>query len=448
MESLNKRKSIEKVFALFTKDKEKKYADYLAYKRAEYILPDMKKVLGLLILFFLFAPLVQGQELRLEVTGAELIKIPVAIPDFQGPPGVSSRLAQVARRDLELQMVFQVLGTGLNPKESRLFSSLGVNYLILGKVFPAGSHLRLEFYLEDFIKREDLLSRGYQGPLASGRYMVHRFMDEAVKKMLGVRGMAWSRVAFVRRQQGKDALIVQDFDGYRAVEVAKERLILYPRLSPDGRYIAFVSYQNRRPEIHLLNLATGNRRVISSYPGLNSAPVWHPSQDKLVVTLSKDGSLDLYLLDLSGRILRRLTKGEGVNTGGSFSPDGSELAFVSDRGGSPQIYILNLRTGGVRRLTFRGHYNAWPNWSPTGDRIVYAGLVGGSFELFTIDPKGGEPVQITEGGSFEAPCFSPNGRLILAQGKGGLYLVLANGASKKKYLAGEKLLFPSWSPLK
>ncbi len=406
----------------------------------------------LLFLAFLFWSLgcsLAGAELRLEVTGAELVKIPVAIPDFEGPSPLAQELAQVARNDLELQLVFKVLGEGLSLKETTLFSSLGVNYLVSGRLFPAGNYLRLEFYLADVIQDKVLLSRGYRGPRASGRYMVHRFLDEAVRQMTGAPGVALSRVAFVRRKRGGDALIVQDFDGYRAVIVAsKEGLVLYPRLSPDGRLLAFVTYQTRRPEIHVLDLATGKRWVLCRYPGLNSAPVWHPSGDKLVVTLSKDGSLDLYLVDLKGRILRRLTHGEGVNTGGSFSPDGQELAFVSDRGGSPQIYILNLATGGVRRLTFHGKYNAWPSWSPTGDRIVYAGLINGQFDLFTIDPEGGDPVRITNEGGFEAPCFAPNGRLILAQGRGGLYLVLANGASKTLYRPGKRLLFPTWARLR
>ena len=411
----------------------------------------MMRIISFLVVAFFLITVngLKAQEIKLEVAGAELVKIPVAVPDFEGPWPISKELTRVARHDLQLQMIFKVLGEGLSIQESRLFSSLGVNYLLLGSVVSSGKYLRLTFRLEDVVKGKTLLSRGYQGPLSSGRYMVHRFLDLAVKEMVGIPGVAMSRVAYVKRQRREgDELIVQDFDGYRRARVVKgEGLILYPRLSPDGRYLAFVSYRHRRPEIHLLDLTTGQRKVLARYPGLNSSPVWHPSGNKLVVTLSKDGSLDLYLLDLSGRILKRLTHGVGVNTGGSFSPDGKELAFVSDRAGSPQIYILNLETGGIRRLTFQGHYNAWPNWSPVGDRIVYAGLVKGEFHLFTIDPQGGEPVEITPQGSFEAPCFAPNGRLILAQGRDGLYLFFVNGASREKYQEGP-FLFPTWAPLR
>ncbi len=389
-----------------------------------------------------------AQEFKLEISRPEVIKIPIAVPEFQGPLPLAHELANVARNDFTLQLVFDVLGENFIAPEAKVFQALGVQYLFQGKVVQAGRYVRTEFYLYDIIRSRTLLARAYRGPIKAARYMVHRFVDLAVKKITDVRGVAYSRVAYVQRTAQGDQLLVSDFDGYHRVVVAKrEGFILYPRFSPDGRYLAFVSYRNGRPEIDILDLTTGKRRTLCAFEGLNAYPVWHPSGKKLVVTLSIDGNPDLYLIDLNGRILRRLTHGEGVNTGGSFSPDGKNLAFVSDRSGGPQIYILNLLTGAVRRLTFYGSYNTSPSWSPTGDRIVYAGMVSGRFALFTISPDGGQPVQITRDGDFESPVFSPNGRLILCQArtaKGrGLYLLLANGAAQVFYQVGD-LRYPAW----
>lgn len=403
---------------------------------------DMRALI-LSLALLLFSGLTSAQELKLEITGAELVKIPVAVPDFEGPLPLSKELPAIAREDFRWHLVFRVLGAGLKPAETRLFSSLGVDWLLTGKVTTAGERVSVAFYLHDLVKNKVVLSRGYRGTEASARYMVHRFVDLAVEEMLGIKGVALSRVAYVVRRGWHDTLYVQDFDGARRVAVAEGELILQPRLSPDGNLIAFVYYEKRRPQVQVVDLRSGRRWVVARHPGLNAAPVWHPKGDKLVVTLSKDGNPDLYLVDLSGRILKRLTFGQGVNTGGSFSPDGKELAFVSDRAGSPQIYILNLTTRGVRRLTFEGSYNVSPSWSPTGDRIAYASQKGGRFAIYTIDPRGGAPVRVTDEGSFEAPFFSPNGRLILAQGRDGLWLFLANGASARPYLSG-RALFPSW----
>ncbi len=417
----------------------------------------MKKILLVLIavwgIFFLGQAMVKAQEFKLEISGPEVIKIPVAVPEFQGPLPLAHQLVLVARHDLELQLIFNVLGQGITSPEGEAFQALGVQYLVKGRVFQAGRYVRTEFFLYDLTNQGKLLlARAYRGPQSAARYMVHRFQDLVVQAITGVPGVAYSRVAYVKRQGQGDRLLVMDFDGFHQTVVAqREGLILYPRFSPDGRYLAFVSYRKGGPEIDLLDLTTGKRRVLCHFPGLNAYPVWHPSGKRLVVTLSKDGNPDLYLIDLKGHILRRLTHGEGVNTGGSFSPDGEELAFVSDRGGSPQIYILNMLTGAIRRLTFKGSYNTSPCWSPTGDRIVYAGMVQGHFALFTISPEGGDPVQITSDGDFEAPVFSPNGRLILCQGRSskgqGLYLMLANGAAQMLYQPGQGLYFPAWARL-
>jgi TolB protein len=403
-----------------------------------------------LLCLCLFGSLGRAEVLRLEITDPEVVKIPVGVAEFEGSLPLAQELSKVARRDLSLQLIFNVLGKGLQSAEAQALSSLGVNYVIMGRVFQGEGYIRTEFFLYDALNEKNILARAYRGPRGAARYMVHQFLDQAVKYMIDAPGVAFSRVAYVRRTPQGDQLIVADFDGYQeTVVAAREGLILFPKFSPDGRRLAFVSYQQGRPEIHLLDLATGKRRILCRYAGLNAYPVWHPSGEKMVVTLSKEGSIDLYLIDLEGHILKRLTHGEGVNTGGSFSPDGEELAFVSDRGGSPQIYILNMSTGAVRRLTFRGSYNTSPNWSPTGDRIVYAGLVKGKFRLFTISPEGGEPVCITGEGSFEAPTFAPNGRLILCQGRAGeghgLYLMLANGAARIIYVRGGKILFPAWT---
>ncbi|WP_022853801.1 PD40 domain-containing protein [Thermodesulfatator atlanticus] len=399
----------------------------------------------IVLLWLLCGSRALAQEAKLEITGAELIKIPVAVPEFEGPLPLAREMADVMRQDLELHLVFNVLGEGLKLNETELFASLGVDWLISGEISLGARHLQAAFRLVDMVEGKTVLARGYRGPSSSARYMVHRFADLAINEMLGVPGVAMSRVVYVARHGWQDTLYVQDFDGYQRIALLKGELILHPRLSPDGRKVAFVYYENHRPSIQMIDLTTGKRRIICRFPGLNASPAWAPSGDKLVVTLSKDGSVDLYLINLNGKILKRLTHGEGVNTGASFSPDGREIAFVSDRTGSPQIYILNLATKGVRRLTFQGKYNTSPCWSPTGDRIVYASMKGGIFSIFTIDPEGGEPIQITDGtNSFEAPYFSPNGRLIMAQGKEGLYLLLANGATKRLYRPG-KMLFPSWA---
>jgi len=387
----------------------------------------------------------RAEEIRVVINKPTFTPIPVRLTGLKGPPAISHRLSAVLEKDLKLHLVFNIL------KEPPLKGAHLKEYLLSGEVLSVAPVLKITLKLEDLFTGKPLLYKAFEGPEEAGRYMIHRFVDQAVKEMAGFLGVAYSRLAFVRRTPRGDELCVMDYDHYGFKVVYRAPIILTPRLSPSGKLLAFVSYERGRPEVRVLNLTSGSIRTISAYPGLNSSPVWHPDEKHLVVTLSKDGSPDLYLIDLNGKILKRLTYGEGVNTGGSFSPDGKYLAFVSNRSGSPQIYIYDFLTGGTRRLTFSGKYNVSPSWSPKGDRIVYTGNLEGRFVLFTIDPEGGSPVAISDQGSYEAPVFGPNGAYILASGRGpegeGLYLFLVNGAVHKLYLAGSQIHSASWAKI-
>ena len=375
-----------------------------------------------------------ARELTVVVDQPSFTPIVVRVPPLSGPAEVSRELSAVLRNDLRLHLIFRVL------TEPPLGRTSVQEYLISGRVEALRPRLRLYLELRDLFEDRPLLRRLFTGPPAAGRFMIHRFVDQAVRAMAGFPGVSYSQVAFVRRTPRGDELCLMHFDHYNLRVLYRAPIILSPRFSPDGRRLVFVSYEGGRPVVRTMDLVSGSVRTLSAYPGLNASPVWHPDGKRLVVTLSKNGSPDLYLVDLSGRILRRLTRGEGLNTGGSFSPDGHYLAFVSDRSGSPQIYVYDFLTGGTRRLTFSGRYNVSPVWSPRGDRIIFSGLRRGRFILFSVDPGGGNPLAISGEGSFEEPRVAPDGMYVLARGRGprgeGLYLFLVNGAVRELYLSG------------
>ncbi|QJA05574.1 hypothetical protein FVE67_01630 [Thermosulfurimonas marina] len=394
----------------------------------------------ILVVLFLGTPgTLSGADLTIVVDQPTFTPVVVRVPGLPGAP----ELTPLLREDLEAHLVFRVL------TEPPLPGTHLQEYLVTGKVLSSGPLFKLYLELQDLFSEKILLRKVFSGSPSAAPYMVHRFVDLAVKEMAGFPGVASTWVAFVRRTPSGDELCLKDFSGKRVRVLLKAPIILSPRFSPEGRRLAFVAYRQGHPEIRILDLATGKIRTVAAFPGLNASPVWSPDGRHLVATLSKDGNPDLYLLDLSGRILRRLTFGQGVNTGGSFSPDGRYLAFVSDRTGSPQIYLYDFETGGTRRLTYEGRYNVAPRWSPRGDRLVFAGQRQGRFLLFTVDPEGGRPLAISGEGSYEAPAVAPNGYFVLARGKGpegeGLYLFLINGAARRLYLPGP-ILEATWGP--
>ncbi len=404
----------------------------------------------LLILLILF-PRSSSARVYVEITSAQISKIPIAVPLFEGSGPLHLELSRILAKDLLLHGYFEVLGETTEIRDREAWKGLAADYLVLGRLYQQVEKIRLELRAFDLTADEMILGRAYTGRASEARYMIHRFTYQLVKAITGEEGIALSRIFMVvKRGAIKEAFSV-DFDGFNLLqETFDAGIVVSPRVSPSGRYLVYTSYKKGRPWLYLKDLTTGKTRVLSSRPGLNIAPAWHPRGDRLVATLSFQGNPDLYLLDLRGRIIRRLTAGPGANVSATFSPDGQQLAFVSDRSGTPQIYILELGSGRIRRLTYKGSYNTSPAWSPRGDRLAYAGLVEGRFQIFTIDPRGGDPVMVTSLGSNETPVWSPDGRQIAfvsnRSGRRALWVIMANGSSPRLLFSPTGEVYdPCWS---
>lgn len=117
-------------------------------------------------------------------------------------------------------------------------------------------------------------------------------------------------------------------------DVYRITLVEDPRLSPDGRWVAFVRVTTDRME-------NGYKRTI-------------------------------WLVEIASGETRQLTR-SGKDSSPRWSPDGSHLAFVSSREGKPQIYLLPVRTPGgePRALTAAANGASSPAWSSDGAWIAY-----------------------------------------------------------------------------
>ena len=89
-----------------------------------------------------------------------------------------------------------------------------------------------------------------------------------------------------------------------------------------------------------MNIETGQREVVGNFPGMTFSPRFSPDGQKIIMSLSKGSSTNLYAMDLRSRATTRLTDTSAIDTSPSYSPDGSQIVFESDRGGSQQIYVM------------------------------------------------------------------------------------------------------------
>ena len=418
---------------------------------------------------FCFAQSDKDQYDYIDISNPFLRKIPLAIPLFKNETGtqeekhLAESSADLLASSLEFTGYFKLLDRGaflFDPQKDGVLTPqinfanwtvIGSELLITGLFKEVGGDISMELRLFDTFKARRIIGKKYSGKKTDQRQMIHRFCSEVIKYLTGHRGVFGSKIVFVSTGSGNKEIYSCAFDGYNPQQVTRNHSIsLFPAWSADGRYLAYTSYKNGKPDIFIKNLAEMQETSISQ-KGLNITPAWVPGKFELAATLSFSGDQEIYLLTGSGKVIKRLTNIRGIDLSPTWSPDGKKLAFVSNRSGSPQIYVQDLTSGKVRRLTYAGNYNTQPNWSPRGDKIVFASVVDGRRNIVVMGLDSQEPLQLThESGDNEAPSWSPDGSLIVfssnREGPFRIYVMTAFGTDQRRLLVmkGEQTN-PKWS---
>ena len=277
----------------------------------------------------------------------------------------------------------------------------------------------IEFRLIDVYKGKQL--SGFRIPATRNqlRRTAHQISDIVFEKLTGIRGAFNTRVAYItvrRPEKNKKlySLQIADADGYNPqILLESPEPLLSPAWSPDGKKLAYVSFESRNSAIYVQDVRSGQREKVASNEGINSAPAWSPDGTRLALTLSKGGDPEVFILHLSTGTLQQVTRNRAIDTEPSWSPDGSKLAFTSDRGGGPQIYEVKLPDSRPKRLTFNGIYNARPRYSPDGKSMVMIHGEKKRYRIALLDLASGSLNVLTESRLDESPSFSPNGAMIM-----------------------------------
>lgn len=344
------------------------------------------------------------------------------------------------------------------------FRGLGVDNIVIGKVQSlGGDRYQVTFQLLDALRGKDqavLVSQKYIVRHNELRALAHHISDVVYQKLTGIRGVFSTRIAYILVQRFSDdqsryILEVADQDGYNPQPLLTSTdPIMSPAWSPNGKQIAYVSFEGLRSSIYIEDVATGARRLVSQFPGINGAPAWSPDGRKLALVLSKSGSPNIYVMDLASRKLTQYTKDNYINTEPTWSPDGRAIFFTSSRGGNsrPQIYQLNLTTRAISRVTYEGEYNARASFTPGSDRLVMLHRSSGLYNVGLLDLNAGTYNVLTNSGSNnESPSVAPNGSMVLFgreyNGKNILSMVSTDGRIEVRLPARDgDVQDPAWSP--
>lgn len=434
----------------------------------------MRRIISLILFISAFIiPYSAFALLSMELTQGVAGAIPIAIVPFATQEGVLPQdVSGIVTTDLRNSGRFKVFGrdslsefpSDANNVSNDYFQKLGSDNVVVGRVSRIGEDsYQVNVELIDILRGKGkagvVLTRRYTVSSKELRSVAHHISDLIYEQITGTRGIFSTKIAYVVVQRFTDGtarhiLEVADQDGYNPRPLLDSpQPIMSPSWSPNGKLIAYVSFENSRAGIYLEEAATGRRRLLSQYPGINGAPAWSPDGRKLALVLSKSGAPNIYVMDVGTLHLTPVTHDFYINTEPSWSPDGRALLFTSNRGGSnPQIYQANLSTGNISRISFDGDYNARASYTRDGKHIVMIHRVSGIFNIAILDlDTGATRVLNSSAGDSASPSIAPNGSMILYDtvygGRNVLGMVSSDGRVQLRLPARNgEAQDPSWSP--
>jgi TolB protein len=430
----------------------------------------MHQVTRLLIAFLLCVSCTAQAILDIEVTQAMDAAMPIAVVPFGGEALSPDKLTDIIRHDLNRSGEFKLLpiqSMAQKPTESSevnvdYWRRIKMNALVVGRVeaLPQNKfkvhYSLLDIYAADKAGKP-LLTESFTVPGSGLRTLAHHISDQIYQRLTGNPGAFSSRIAYINvlwknNKISEYRLEIADSDGYNPKPLLTSREpIMSPAWSPDGKKIAYVSFENHRSQIFVADVATGQRRLISRKPGINGSPAWSPDGKKLAIVLSNQDTPKLHVVNLATDEVEQITQGPSIDTEPAWSPDGKSLYYTSNRGGKPQIYRVNLGSKSIDRVTFEGDYNARPTLTSDGRYLIMIHRFGGRFHIAAQDLKSSQVLVLTETQLDQSPSLAPNDRMViystLQDGKRVLSAVSIDGRVKLKIPTNEgEVQDPAWSP--
>lgn len=280
-------------------------------------------------------------------------------------------------------------------------------------------------------------------------------VDKVLRQMFKVPGICSSRIVFCVENNPKVRNIYTcGMDG-AADDINKitsyQSMCVEPEWLPDGKSIVYTRYGSSFTNIVQTNLNPLKTRILAAYSGLNSGASVSPNGKYLAFVTSQGKMVDLYVKTLTGKSRKRLTNNNDVEATPCWSPGGGNICFVSDRSGSPKLYIVSVNNGSVRSLPTLGTESVCPSWSKD-NKIVYAAKMGGNYAIALLDlnDSSNSRILVSAAGDWESPSWAPDDRHVVCSrtygGKSMLYVIDTWTGNARVLLRGaNNFTMPNWS---
>ena len=225
----------------------------------------------------------------------------------------------------------------------------------------------------------------------------------------------------------------EDGKNIRRVTVHKARDV-YPRFSPDGKWIAFSSDRNGNLDVFIIPSEGGSARQLSFHSADDTVLGWSPDSRSVLFSSSRgdDFAAKLYTVSVEGGMERNAGPDMGIN--GCFSPDGSKLAINRKgqtywrkyyRGSmNTDVTVMDIAAKKFTDLTDFDGIDSWPMWSRDGNIYFVSDREGnGLSNIWRVAEAGGKADRVTsfKTGDVRFPSISADGKTIVFEHDFGVW---------------------------
>lgn len=152
----------------------------------------------------------------------------------------------------------------------------------------------------------------------------------------------------------------------------------YPRFSPDGKQIAYLSHtKENNDDIYLINADGSNKQPLVATSADECFPSWSPDGRKIAFSSDQSGNKQIYIMDIDNKEVTKLTNAATYASMPAWSFDGKRIAFFSPDGGEAtrtQIFVINTDGSNLMQMTDY-HINTWdgePVWCPDDSCLLFS----------------------------------------------------------------------------
>jgi len=206
---------------------------------------------------------------------------------------------------------------------------------------------------------------------------------------------------------------------------------IYPKFSPDGKWVAFTSNRYGNWDVFIIPSEGGLPRRLTFYTGTDVVVTWTPDSKFVVFRSRRDSLFDynLFKVSIEGGLPEKLPL--GIASSGSFSSDGSLFAYTRRtpsftrkgyRGASDrEIWLYSFNDESFKRMT----KNDWHDNCPMiiGESLFFVTEKGGTFNIWKMPLEGGDAIAVTkhEGEGVRYPSASSDGKTIVYECNFGIW---------------------------